>query len=182
MKRSKIAKVLSLALATVIATSAFSFTSFAKVHADAETQKRALTAEEIQTIYTLFDADFYAKANQDVVKVVGDDPMALYTHFVTFGIWEERMPSDGFNVSAFASRNYDLQPVLGDDIVAWYMYYCTHSNEWASRPIPSLYAAYRANTDVYSVYDFVKGQTGPEKGAYPIQTYNYTPMLDRSRL
>ena len=37
-----------------------------------------------------FDAAFYAQRYPDVVAVVGNDPAALYQHYVTFGIGEGR--------------------------------------------------------------------------------------------
>lgn len=175
MKR--FAKFLSLAMVTVIAVSVFTINSCA-MSAQGEAHRRDLTAEEIQTIGTIFKADQYAKMYPDVVKVLGEDPTVLYTHFITFGIWEQRQPSMYFNVDAFASRRYDLQPLYGDDIVAYYMHYCTHPAENAKKPAPTIQTALWDNVNVYSVYDFVKGQTLAKKGAVPVATPAYHPGIE----
>ncbi len=170
-------RFLSLAMACVAAVSVFTINSCA-MSAEGEAHRRDLTAEEIQTIRTIFVADQYAKMYPDVVKELGDDPTTLYTHFITFGIWEQRQPSTYFNVDAYASRNYDLQPIYGDDIVGYYMYYCTHQKEQAWRKVPTLQAALWDNVSIYSVYDFVKGQQLAKKGAVPVMTPNYHPGVE----
>jgi hypothetical protein len=40
----------------------------------------------------VFDADYYAQNNPDVVQVLGTDVNALYSHYVNFGKTEGRMP------------------------------------------------------------------------------------------
>ncbi len=177
MKMLKVSKILSLALATVVAISFFSVNSFAATRA--ETHKRALTAEEIATITPLVDWQYYQKVNPDLVKAFGrDNSAALVNHFLEWGIWEERQPRADFNVDAYASRNLDLRSAFGDDIIAYYMHYAQSTNaDRYYRPTPTLEDSYYKNTNVYSVYDFVKGQTAPRAGALPIQTYNYHPKL-----
>ncbi|SFO21775.1 hypothetical protein SAMN04487831_11258 [Pseudobutyrivibrio sp. UC1225] len=172
MKR--FAKILSLCMATVFAISTFTINSYAMSKV-AEEHRRDLTAEEITTIQTIFVADHYGKLYPDVVKELGNDPGVLFNHFITFGIWEQRQPSAWFNVDAYASRNYDLQPIFGDDIIVYYMHYCTTKNEWKTRPTPTKEGALWDNANVYSVYDFVKGQQGPKKGAIPVMTPNSHP-------
>ena len=172
MKR--FAKFLSLALATVIAVSVFTVNSNA-MSATAEAHRRDLTAEEIQTISTLFKADQYAKMYPDVVKVLGEDESVLFNHFINYGIWEQRQPSMYFNVDAYASSNYDLQPVFGDDIIGWYMHYCTYSKVETWRRTPTVQTLLWNNCSVYSVYDFVKGQQFAKAGAVPIATPGYHP-------
>lgn len=177
MKKFKITKILSLALATVIAVSAFSINSFAMSDA-AKEHKRDLTADEVTAISYIFKADVYAKLYPDVVDALGDDETALLTHFLTFGIWEQRQATDSFNVDVYASRNPDLQKAFGDDIVSYYVHYATVGIKENWRAKPTLADAYYARTTVYSVYDFVKGQTGAKEGAIPVQTANYAPNLD----
>lgn len=176
MKKSKITRILSLALATVIAVSTFSINSFAASRA--KEYKRDLTAEEVTYLQSMFDATYYAKVYPDVVDTLGtDDAETMFLHFVTFGLWEERQPSAGFNVDVYASRNGDLQVAFGDDIVAYYVHYASHESEHAWRTKPTLADAYYKQATIYSVYDFVKGQRGPAAGAYPIQNVNYAPNL-----
>lgn len=176
MKKFKITKVLSLALATVIAVSTFTINSFAMSDV-AQAHRRDLTVEEITAISYIFNADVYAKMYTDVVDELGDDETALFAHFITFGIWEQRQCTDSFNVDVYASRNPDLQKAFGDDIVSYYVHYATVGIKETWRAIPTLANAYYARTDVYSVYDYVKGQYGPKEGAIPVQTYNYAPNL-----
>jgi len=168
-------KVLSLMMATFLAVSFFSVNSYA-MSAEGEAHRRQLTTEEIKTIYPMFNAKEYAKMYPDVKNELGEDEKALYTHFVTFGIWEQRQPSVAFNVDVFASFNYDLQAAYGDDIVAYYTHFATHAGEYPV--MPTKYNALRQGRMIYSVYDFVKGQTGPKKGAVPVQTANYHPGIE----
>ena len=43
---------------------------------------------------TVFDADYYAANNPDVVAVLGTDKTILYNHYLTSGIREGRLPYD----------------------------------------------------------------------------------------
>ena len=174
MKKFKVTKILSGVMAVVFAVSIFTVGSEAKVHSAAAEQQRELTAEEIAAIRPMFKADQYAAYYPDVVKVLGEDEEALFTHFITSGIWEERQPSVSFNVDVYASENYDLQSALGNDIVAYYMHYAT-TNEYRRVPAPA--EALRLGYNIYSVYDFVQGKIGPQKGAAPVLTPDYHPGI-----
>lgn len=170
----KLTKVLSLALATVCAISMFSFSSVAASRGDQ--YKRELTSEEIQLISTIFDAKYYGTCYPDVLHFYGFDyytsaaDTALFTHFIQFGLWEERQPSAGFNVDVYATRNIDLHETYGDNIVAYYTYYATHLKEQTWRTIPTLNDAWAKQATIYSVYDFVVGSKTPKAGAQAIQT------------
>ena len=176
MKRFKITKVLSLALAAVFAVSVFSTNVSAASRADE--YKRDLTAEEIQCIYSMFDAEYYAKAYADVVDALGtSDASVLFAHFLNYGLWEERQPSAIFNIDVYATRNIDLRAEYGDDIVAYYVHYATHPEEVTWRVIPTLGDASRNNVTVYSVYDMVKGsQSAVKEGAWPVQVPLSSPQ------
>ncbi|WP_028242311.1 hypothetical protein [Pseudobutyrivibrio ruminis] len=175
MKR--VTKFLSLAIAVVLSVSVFTVNANA-MSAAGEAHRRVLTAEEVTTIYKTFNAKVYAKMYPDVVKELGEDEMALYTHFVTFGIWEQRQPSEAFNVNAYATLNPDLSEKFGDDIVAYYMYYANHMAEsGTTRSMPTYNYAIWHDTNVYSVYDFTAGQKGPNKGAVAVCTRNYHPGI-----
>ncbi len=173
----KFVKALSLALATLMAVSVFTIDSFA-MSAQGEAHRRQLTSDEVKTIYTVFNAKEYALMYPDIQKELGDDELALFTHFVTFGIWEQRQPTVAFDVDVYASRNSDLQAVYGDDIVGYYLHYANTKKTEGWRPIPTKRDALWNNCTIYSVYDFVKGQTGPKAGAVPVQTLNYHPGID----
>ena len=182
MKRFKITKVLSLVLATVFAVSVF--TTDASAASRADQYRRELTAEEVQILYSVFDAEFYAKANADVMDFYGYDyytsacDLTLFTHFVSCGLWEERQPNAKFNIDVYATRNIDLRAAYGDDIVAYYVHYATHPEEITWRVTPTLGDAFQNGVTVYSVYDMVLGSTSAVKaGALPVQTVNYAPVL-----
>lgn len=177
----KFTRFLSLALATVLAVSVFSFTSNAKVldsrKAAIDAHRRALTAEEITAIYPLFNAKDYANMYPDVVAVLGTDEAALFNHFVTNGIWEERRPSRVFDVDVYASINRDLHYAFGDDIVAYYLHNATHQYE-STRVVPSPTNALWLNYNVYSVYDFEKGSYDVKKGAIPMFNQSWHPGIE----
>lgn len=173
----KFTKFLSLAMAALFAISVFTIDSNA-MSSVAQSHVRQLTAEEIQLIYPMFHADQYANMYPDVVKELGSDEATLFSHFITFGIWEQRQPSVAFNVDVYASRNSDLQIAFGDDIIAYYTYYATHVKKEGFRPLPTVLDAFRNNCTIYSVYDFVKGQAGPKAGAIPVQNGTYYPGIE----
>ena len=168
-------KILSLALATMIAVSAFTFTSSAHT-SRGDAYRRELTQDEVAAIYSIFDAKYYANVYRDVMDYYGfkyyttDCDATLFAHFLNCGIWEERQPSAAFNVDVYASRNTDLQPQFGDDIIAYYTYYATHLKEQSWRVVPTLNDAWAKEATIYSVYDFVVGQVGPKAGSVAIQT------------
>lgn len=177
----KLTKVLSLALATVMAVSVFTSTTFAASRADQ--YKRDLTVEEQQAIATIFDAKYYAEVYRDVMDYYGFDyytsdcDVTLLAHFLTYGIWEERQPNAQFNIDVFATRNVDLHQEYGDDIIAYYLYYATYPNCMTTRGVATWSEAYNRGVTVYSVYDFVAGEVQPKAGSLPVQTVNYAPNL-----
>lgn len=74
----------------------------------------------------LFDADYYAQTNPDVVAAVGNSPEALYQHFMTNGMAEGRSGSAMFNLAQYKKNNPDLVRVFGDDNAAYYRHYVEH--------------------------------------------------------
>jgi hypothetical protein len=175
MKKTFLTKVVALAFTAVFAVSAFSVNCEAAYHTSAEGQKRQLTAEEIAALKTIFKADQYAAYYPDVVDVLGEDETSLFNHFISFGIWEERQPNVAFNVDVYASENYDLQKAFGGDLMSYYNHYINTKNEYRRVPAPA--DALRNGYTIYSVYDFVQGQIGPQKGAVPVLTPDYHPGI-----
>ena len=82
---------------------------------------------DIDTLKTIFDADFYAKDNPQVVEQIGDNPEVLFKHWIEYGIFEGRTGSSLFDPSAYASAYPDLKEAFGNDIVAYYKHYITSS-------------------------------------------------------
>ena len=54
----------------------------------------ALAAPEVMPDGNIFDAEYYAENNQDVVNALGTDKTLLYQHYVMFGKAEGRLPYD----------------------------------------------------------------------------------------
>lgn len=47
----------------------------------------------------------------------------LFHHFINWGIWESRQPSESFSVAAYASAYSDLKDAFKSDIVGYYTHY-----------------------------------------------------------
>ncbi|MBP5597454.1 MAG: hypothetical protein J6Y02_18925 [Pseudobutyrivibrio sp.] len=82
-----------------------------------------LTAEQKEMIATLFDADYYAYTNYDVVEALGSNYDALFNHFCDCGIWEGRKGWPDFDPSAYASAYPQLKEAYGNNILAYYLDY-----------------------------------------------------------
>lgn len=183
MKKFRVTKILSAALAVVTAVTVFTTSALAG-NVRADQYKRELTTEEQQLIATVFDAKYYANAYLDVLHFYGYDyykPEAdavLLNHFLNYGIWEERQPNAAFNIDVYATRNGDLRQQYGDDIIAYYVYYAGNPKEVAWRILPTWADAYAKGCTIYSVYDLVAGSsTAVKPGAIAVQTANYAPNL-----
>lgn len=73
----------------------------------------------------VFDAEYYAEHNADVVATFGTDEAALFTHFAVFGVNEGRQGMAAFNVSEYRNAYPDLQAAYGDDWDAYVNHYMT---------------------------------------------------------
>ena len=73
----------------------------------------------------VFDAEYYAEHNADVVAAFGTDEAALFTHFAVFGVNEGRQGMAAFNVSEYRNAYPDLQAAYGDDWDAYVNHYMT---------------------------------------------------------
>ena len=72
-------------------------------------------AEKPQNLHELFNEEFYAAKYPDVVNVLGNDPEALYKHFVEQGINEGRTCSAALNVKMYRDFYSDINAAYGDD-------------------------------------------------------------------
>ena len=73
----------------------------------------------------VFDADYYAEQNPDVVAIFGSDPTVLYNHFVAYGVNEGRQGMASFNVTQYRNAYADLQAAFGDNWDAYVEHYFT---------------------------------------------------------
>lgn len=72
----------------------------------------AFAAPAVMSDGSVFDAEFYAISNPDVVAVLGTDSTALYNHYLTNGAKEGRLPyAPGTDVNAIILKDQQLQAV-----------------------------------------------------------------------
>ena len=79
-----------------------------------------ITAEQTQALNNMdlsfmFDAELYASLYPDVVAGVGNDPQALYQHFITFGINENRQFNRYFKVQDMENLFREYKTKFGDN-------------------------------------------------------------------
>jgi DNA repair exonuclease SbcCD ATPase subunit len=79
-----------------------------------------ITAEQTQALNDMdlsfmFDAELYASLYPDVVAKVGNDPQALYQHFITFGINENRQFNRYFKVQDMENLFREYKTMFGDN-------------------------------------------------------------------
>lgn len=91
---------------------------------------------------TLFDAEYYAETNPDVVAVFGTDEMSLYEHYIHFGRTENREAVAGldknvFDAEYYAQTNPDVVAVLGTDENALYQHYLQCGQKEGRKPTAS---------------------------------------------
>lgn len=89
----------------------------------------SLTKNTINSLYALFDEEYYASQNPDVVAVYGTSKKSLYQHFIQYGMEEGRSISPDFDVNAYRSAYSDLQNAFGDDISKYYEHYLIFGQE-----------------------------------------------------
>ena len=78
---------------------------------------------EYQKLYDMFDASYYAKNNQDVVKAYGSDKDSLFAHFISYGVDEGRNISSDFDVKSYMSSYDDLRKTFGTNTAEYYKHY-----------------------------------------------------------
>ena len=115
----------------------------------------------------MFDADYYAQLNPDVVEKYGNDADALFNHFVECGVFEGRTPSADFNVSAYASAYPDLQKKFGGDVVKYYKHYQS-AGKAEGRNLTTVASCAKAGVNVYAMNSITS--TGVVAEAAPIMT------------
>ncbi len=80
------------------------------------------TAEAWQAV---FDAEYYYNQNPDLQAAIGNDPQALFSHFMSSGMRECRPGNEEFDVRAYVFHNPDLVNQCKTDIAAYYRHYMT---------------------------------------------------------
>lgn len=114
---------------------------------DSKSYKSNYTKLEINVIKSLFDPEYYAKQNPDVVLALGNNKEALWNHYVSHGLVEGRQINRNFNVLAYSAAYPDLQKAFGDDILAYYVHYMNYGKN-ESRQLTTLEKAASAGITV----------------------------------
>ena len=143
----------------------------------------------------IFDAEYYAQNNPDVVAVLGTDENVLYQHYLTSGRLEGRKPyadnvqagagtgattgayvtlPDGtiFDATYYAAAYPDVAAVIGTDALVLAQHYTTSGKAEGRKP-----NAGTVNTTI-PVQQPV--QTTPQQPAQPAQTVRETPTPAQS--
>ena len=68
-----------------------------------------------QSLHELFNSNFYAAKYPEVVNVLGNDPEALYKHFIEYGLNEGRTCSAALNVKMYRDNYADVNEAFGND-------------------------------------------------------------------
>ena len=89
---------------------------------DAEAAKAAKKKVNYTCSELTFDAEYYYNTYPDLQAVFGMDPVALYQHYLAFGIKEGRFGSEEFNCVTYMNNYGDLRLAFGGD----YFLYCEH--------------------------------------------------------
>lgn len=72
----------------------------------------------------VFNANYYALHNSDVVAALGKTETKLFEHFCMFGMKEARQASADFNVKVYRERYSDLQAAYGANYPEYFKHYC----------------------------------------------------------
>ena len=81
----------------------------------------------------VFDAEYYAANNADVVKVYGNQPDMLYRHFIEYGAKEGRQGSPVFGAKYYLNNNGDLKNAFGSNYASAFTHFASFGYKEPSR-------------------------------------------------
>jgi len=105
---------------------------------------------------SLYNAEYYAKANEDVAVALNNDPEALYQHWLNYGKAEGRNASMVFNAKYYLEVNQDVAAVVGaENYTGAYEHFVTSGllEGRESSPVFSVTYYLQANTDVANAFN-----------------------------
>lgn len=100
--------------ASMLVVSATPMTALAAPKATEITSEQTQALNDMDLSF-IFDADLYASLYPDVVDEVGNDPQALYQHFINFGINENRQFNKYFKVQDMENLFREYKTKFGDN-------------------------------------------------------------------
>lgn len=129
-------------------------------------ERVALTDADKALLNSLFDAEWYAKQNPDVVAAMGDAEEALFEHFLSHGLWEGRQINENFDVNAYGSAYPDLQEAFKDltpaeKVLALTEHYVNYG-EGEGREITTIPEALAAGYEVHYQGSYATDEPGKE--------------------
>jgi hypothetical protein len=77
----------------------------------------------------VFDAQYYAAHNPDVVKAFGTGSKALYNHYLRYGLREGRAGSATFDIAYYRLAHPDLQAAFGNNTAAYVQHYLKYGRK-----------------------------------------------------
>lgn len=114
--------------------------------------KRVQAAEDSSLTTALkgaFDPTFYSSKYDDVKKLYGNDPEALFDHFIKSGIKEGRMINADFDPKAYMQAYVDVKAYCNGDYVKAYEHYFNHGRS-EGRKLTTFAAIYSQGAKVES--------------------------------
>lgn len=107
---------------------------------------KAAEQTDEQIVRQVFDANYYASQNADVLKAVGGSDVALMRHYIDHGIYEGRSASASFNATDYKNRNADLVAAYGDDMLKYVRHYVTYGKSEGRDATPAKKVQQSTNT------------------------------------
>ncbi len=97
---------------------------------DAKMAEAASVASTVnpQTLKDLFNPKFYALQYPDAVAEAGNDPEALYQHFLTKGILNGYLPNAYFDIKKYRDAHPEYEATLGNNWDMWVSTFFTGTN------------------------------------------------------
>jgi len=105
---------------------------------------------------SLYNAEYYAKANEDVAVALEGDPDKLYQHWLNYGMAEGRNASMVFNAKYYLEVNQDVADAVGaENYTGAYEHFVTSGllEGRESSPVFSVTYYLEANTDVAAAFN-----------------------------
>ena len=106
-----------------------SYITFLKKQRIYKNCEQALLGKEKDFWKPVFDAQYYAEHNEDVVAEVGTDEDALLKHFIEIGMYQFRQGCEDFNVDRYLEYNPDIADNYKVDVRSAYLHYIDYGRK-----------------------------------------------------
>lgn len=116
----------------------------------------------------VFNPEYYAEHNKDVVNAFGSTTEALLNHFYNYGMNEGRQGSEEFNVDSYKANNPDLVNVFGNDTRTYYVHYVKYGKAEGRK----------ATGSVNNGGNNGGNQSGTTTGNYVVDGVDYSPVFN----